>query len=34
MWVLTKPVKADANQQTVKDLVANLKELKVDSRST
>jgi hypothetical protein len=32
MWTLTKPVKADANQQTVTDLVANLKELKVDSR--
>ena len=32
MWVLTSPVKADANQQTVTDLVANLKELKVDSR--
>ena len=32
MWTLTKPVKADANQQAVTDLVANLKELKVDSR--
>jgi Domain of unknown function (DUF4340) len=31
MWVLTKPVKAPASQQTVKDLVANLKDLKVDS---
>jgi hypothetical protein len=30
-WVLTKPVKADANQQQVADLVANLKELKVDA---
>ena len=32
MWALTKPVKAEANQQTVKDLVANLKDLKVDSK--
>ncbi len=32
MWVVTKPVKADANQQTVTDLVANLKDLKVESR--
>jgi hypothetical protein len=32
MWTLTAPVKADTNQQTVTDLVANLKELKVDSR--
>lgn len=32
MWVLTKPLKARANQETVKDLVANLKELKVDSQ--
>ncbi len=32
MWTLTEPVKADTNQQTVTDLVANLKELKVDSR--
>jgi hypothetical protein len=31
MWVLTKPVKADANQQAIHDLVANLKDLKVDS---
>jgi hypothetical protein len=31
-WVLTTPVKADANQQTVTDLIANLKDLKVDSR--
>jgi len=31
-WVLSKPVQADANQQTVTDLVGNLKALKVDSR--
>ena len=31
MWQLEKPVKAAASQQTVKDLVANLKDLKVDS---
>jgi hypothetical protein len=31
-WQLSKPVKAAANQQSVKDLVANLKELKVDSQ--
>jgi Domain of unknown function (DUF4340) len=31
-WVMTKPLRAVANQQTVKDIVANLKELKVDSR--
>ncbi len=31
-WVLSKPVKADANQQSVKDLVANLKDLKVTSQ--
>jgi hypothetical protein len=30
-WVLTKPVKADANQQAVKDLIANLKDLKANS---
>jgi hypothetical protein len=30
-WVLTKPVKADANQQAVKDLLANLKDLKANS---
>jgi len=30
VWQLTKPVTAPANQQTVKDLVANLKDLKVD----
>ena len=29
-WVLTKPVAAEANQQAVKDVVSNLKELKVD----
>jgi hypothetical protein len=32
MWVMTKPVKADANQQTVSDLVNNLKDIKVDSK--
>src|ERR1019366_6923873 len=32
IWTLTKPVTADANQQTVTDLLANLKSLKVDSR--
>jgi hypothetical protein len=32
IWMLTKPVNATANQQTVKDLVANLKELKVDAQ--
>jgi Domain of unknown function (DUF4340) len=32
VWQLTKPVKAPANQQTLKDLVANLKDLKVDSQ--
>jgi hypothetical protein len=32
MWTLAKPVRADANQQAVTDLVTNLKELKVDSR--
>jgi uncharacterized protein DUF4340 len=31
IWVLSKPVKAPANQQAVKDLTANLKDLKVDS---
>jgi Domain of unknown function (DUF4340) len=32
MWVLTKPVKAEANQQAANDLVANLKDIKADSR--
>ena len=32
VWQLTKPVKAQANQQTVKDLVANLKDLKVEAQ--
>jgi len=32
VWKLTKPVAAAANQQTVKDLLANLKELKVESQ--
>jgi uncharacterized protein DUF4340 len=31
-WVMSKPLHAEANQQTVKDIVANLKDLKVDSR--
>ncbi|HXX70229.1 MAG TPA: DUF4340 domain-containing protein [Polyangiaceae bacterium] len=31
-WVLTGPVHAEANQQTIKDLVANLKDLTVASR--
>ena len=31
-WALTKPLAADANQQTATDIVANLKELKVDSK--
>lgn len=31
-WVLAKPVKATASQQTAKDLLANLKDLKVDSQ--
>lgn len=31
-WVLTKPVHADANQQNIKDLLNNLKDLKVESR--
>jgi hypothetical protein len=32
MWQLVKPVQAAASQQTVKDLVANLKDLKVESQ--
>jgi hypothetical protein len=32
VWEVEKPVTATANQQSVKDLVANLKELKVDSQ--
>src|SRR3974390_2232099 len=32
MWMMTKPVKVVANQQTAKDLLANLKELKVDQQ--
>jgi hypothetical protein len=32
LWMVTKPVKAEANQQTANDIVANLKDLKVDSR--
>ncbi len=31
-WVMTKPVAATANQQAIKDLVGNLKDLKVDSQ--
>jgi hypothetical protein len=31
VWQVTKPLTAAANQQTVKDLIANLKELKVES---
>ncbi len=31
-WHLTKPISAEANQQTVKDLVANLKDLKTESQ--
>jgi hypothetical protein len=31
-WVLTKPLEAEASQQTVTDLLANLKSLKVESR--
>jgi len=32
VWMMTKPMKARASQQTVKDLVANLRDLKVDSQ--
>ncbi len=32
MWVLKKPVSVAASQQAVKDLVANLKDVKVDSQ--
>ncbi|HEX4445866.1 MAG TPA: DUF4340 domain-containing protein [Polyangiaceae bacterium] len=32
LWMVTKPVKAEANQQTASDIVANLKDLKVESR--
>jgi hypothetical protein len=32
LWMVTKPVKAEANQQTANDIVANLKDLKVESR--
>ncbi len=31
-WVLTKPLKAPANQQAVKDIVANLRDLKIESQ--
>ena len=32
VWQVSKPVTAPANQQSVKDLIANLKDLKVDSQ--
>ena len=32
MWVLTKPVSAPANQQAIKDIVGNLKDIKVESQ--
>src|SRR5580658_3630402 len=32
MWVLTKPISAEANQSSIKDLVANIADLKVGSR--
>jgi hypothetical protein len=32
VWMMTKPMKARASQQTVKDMVANLRDLKVDSQ--
>lgn len=32
VWMMSKPMKARASQQTVKDLVANLRDLKVDSQ--
>ena len=32
VWMMTKPMKAHASQQTVKDMVANLRDLKVDSQ--
>jgi hypothetical protein len=32
LWVMTKPVKAPASQQAMKDLVANLKDLKIESQ--
>jgi Domain of unknown function (DUF4340) len=32
VWQLTKPIVAQANQQTVKDLLNNMKDLKVDSQ--
>jgi hypothetical protein len=32
IWRLAKPVSADASQQTVKDLLANLKDLKAESQ--
>jgi hypothetical protein len=31
-WMVTQPVRADASQATVKDLLANLKDLKVESQ--
>ncbi len=32
IWEMTKPTHAEASQQAVKDIVANLKDLKVDSK--
>jgi hypothetical protein len=32
MWVLSKPLSAAANQVAVKDVLSNLKDLKIDSR--
>ncbi|MGH7434227.1 MAG: DUF4340 domain-containing protein [Polyangiaceae bacterium] len=32
MWVMTKPVNAPANQQAAKDIVGNLKDIKVESQ--
>jgi hypothetical protein len=32
MWVMTKPVSAPANQQAIKDIVGNLKDIKVESQ--
>lgn len=32
LWMMTKPVKAPANQQAMKDIVANLKDLKIESQ--
>ena len=32
MWVLSKPVSAPANQQAIKDIIGNLKDVKVESQ--